>query len=138
MLLPPFETRPAAAPQGEVFTLQADAMLLIRLAAQNLGRRRMRALMLGLAVALAVGIGVAGLVAGRALGDGIAQSFSRMGADLVVVPRGTLVNLTASFDIDEHVEVYARVENLLDEDYYEVFAFPTDGRAAYVGARVKF
>lgn len=71
-------------------------MLLIRLAAQNLGRRRLRALLLGLSVALAVGIGVAGLVAGRALGDGIAASFSRMGADLVVVPRGTLVNLTAS------------------------------------------
>jgi putative ABC transport system permease protein len=71
-------------------------MLLIRLAAQNLGRRRVRALLLGFAVALAVGIGVAGLVAGRALSDGIAASFSRMGADLVVVPRGTLVNLTAS------------------------------------------
>jgi putative ABC transport system permease protein len=71
-------------------------MLLIRLAAQNLGRRRLRALLLGLSVALAVGVGVAGLVAGRALGDGIAASFSRMGADLVVVPRGTLVNLTAS------------------------------------------
>jgi putative ABC transport system permease protein len=71
-------------------------MLLIRLAAQNLGRRRVRALLLGLSVALAVGIGVAGLVAGRALSDGIAASFSRMGADLVVVPRGTLVNLTAS------------------------------------------
>src|SRR5512143_2076292 len=71
-------------------------MLLIRLAAQNLGRRRLRALLLGLSVALTVGIGVAGLVAGRALGDGIAASFSRMGADLVVVPRGTLVNITAS------------------------------------------
>ena len=71
-------------------------MLLIRLAAQNLGRRRLRALLLGLSVALAVGVGVAGLVAGRALGEGIADSFSRMGADLVVVPRGTLVNLTAS------------------------------------------
>ena len=36
------------------------------------------------------------LVAGRALSEGIAASFSRMGADLVVVPRDTLVNLTAS------------------------------------------
>jgi putative ABC transport system permease protein len=71
-------------------------MLLIRLAAQNLARRRVRALLLGLSIALAVAIGVAGLVAGRALSDGIAASFSRMGADLVVVPRGTLVNLTAS------------------------------------------
>lgn len=71
-------------------------MLLIRLAAQNLGRRRLRTVLLGLSVALAVGVGVAGLIAGRALGDGIAASFARMGADLVIVPRGTLVNLTAS------------------------------------------
>src|SRR5438270_656595 len=71
-------------------------MLLIRLAAQNLGRRRLRTLLLGLAVALAVGVGVAGLVTGWALSDGINASFSRMGADLVVVPRGTLVNITSS------------------------------------------
>lgn len=59
-------------------------------------------------------------------------------AGKVVLPSFTLVNVAASYDIDDHVEVYARVENLLSEDYYEVFAFPTDGRAAYVGARVKF
>jgi len=71
-------------------------MLLIRLAAQNLGRRRLRTLFLGVSVALAVGVGMAGLITGWALSDGIAASFSRMGADLVVVPRGTLVNITAS------------------------------------------
>ena len=59
-------------------------------------------------------------------------------AGRVVLPSFTLVNVSASYDIDDHVEVYGRVENLFDEDYYEVFAFPTDGRAAYVGARVKF
>jgi putative ABC transport system permease protein len=71
-------------------------MLLIRLAAQNLGRRPLRSLFLGVSVALAVGVGAAGLITGWALGDGIAASFSRMGADLVVVPRGTLVNITSS------------------------------------------
>ena len=50
-------------------------------------------------------------------------------AGRVVLPAFTLVNLAASFDIDEHVEVYGRVENLADEDYYEVFAFPTDRRS---------
>jgi vitamin B12 transporter len=59
-------------------------------------------------------------------------------AGRVVLPAFTLVNLAASYDIDGHVEVFGRVENLTDEDYYEVFAFPTPGRAAYVGARVKF
>jgi putative ABC transport system permease protein len=70
--------------------------LLIRLAAQNVGRRRLRAILLGAAVMLGVGIGFASFVAGWALQTGIAASFSRMGADLVVVPRATLVNITAS------------------------------------------
>lgn len=70
--------------------------LLIRLAAQNVGRRPMRALFLGAAVMLGVGIGFASFVAGWALRDGMAMSFSRMGADLVAVPRATLVNITSS------------------------------------------
>src|SRR5712692_6452563 len=73
-----------------------DWWLLIRLAAQNVGRRRLRAILLGSAVMLGVGVGFASFVAGWALREGIATSFARMGADLVVVPRSTLVNLTSS------------------------------------------
>ncbi len=70
--------------------------LLIRLAAQNVGRRRLRAFLLGIAVMLGVGVGFAGFVTGWALSEGIAASLARMGADLLVVPRGTLVNITSS------------------------------------------
>ena len=70
--------------------------LLFRLAAQNLGRRRLRALLLGLAVMLAVGVALASFVGGWALRGGVVTSFSRMGADIVVVPRGTLVNITST------------------------------------------
>ena len=73
-----------------------DLWVLIRLAAQNVGRRRLRASFLGLAVMLGIGIGFASFVAGWALRDGMATSFSRMGADLAVVPRATLVNITSS------------------------------------------
>src|SRR5437588_6632472 len=73
-----------------------DRWLLIRLAAQNVGSRRLRALFLGAAVMLGVGIGFASFVAGWALREGIATSFARMGADLLVVPRATLVNITSS------------------------------------------
>ena len=73
-----------------------DRWLLIRLAAQNVGRHRLRAIFLGLAVMLGVGIAFASFVAGWALRDGMTTAFSRMGADLVVVPRATLVNITAS------------------------------------------
>ena len=73
-----------------------DLWLLIRLAAQNVGRRRLRAIFLSAAVMLGVGIAFASFVAGWALRDGMTTSFSRMGADLVVVPRATLVNMTSS------------------------------------------
>ncbi|MEA2963929.1 MAG: putative transport system permease protein [Alphaproteobacteria bacterium] len=73
-----------------------DLWLLIRLAAQNVGRRRLRAIFLSAAVMLGVGIAFASFVAGWALRDGMTTSFSRMGADLVVVPRATLVNITSS------------------------------------------
>jgi putative ABC transport system permease protein len=74
----------------------APSWLLIRVAAQNVGRRRLRAVFLGLAVMLGIGVGFASFVAGWALRAGMATAFSRMGADLVVVPHGTLVNITSS------------------------------------------
>ena len=73
-----------------------DQWLLIRLAAQNVGSRRVRALFLGAAVMLGIGIAFASFVAALALRNGIATSFARMGADLVVVPPSTLVNITSS------------------------------------------
>jgi len=73
-----------------------ECWLLIRVAAQNIERRPMRAVLLGVAVMLGVGVGFATFVAGWSLRAGIATSLSRMGADLVVVPRETLVNITSS------------------------------------------
>ena len=70
--------------------------LLFRLAAENIGRRRLRALLLGLSVMLAVGVGFASFTGGWALRGGVVTSFSRMGADIVVVPLGTLVNITST------------------------------------------
>jgi len=70
--------------------------LLLRLAAQNVGRRLLRSLFLGFAIMIAVGVGFSGAILGWSLRDGILTSFSRMGADLGVVPQGTLVNLTST------------------------------------------
>jgi putative ABC transport system permease protein len=74
----------------------APHWLLVRMAAQNVVRRPLRSLLLGFAVTVGVGIGFASFVAGWALHAGMATTFARMGADLVAVPRGALVNITAS------------------------------------------
>ncbi|MFM7275220.1 MAG: TonB-dependent receptor plug domain-containing protein, partial [Gammaproteobacteria bacterium] len=45
----------------------------------------------------------------------------------------TLLNLNATWRVTPAVELYARGENLLDEDYEEVFGYSTPGAAGYLG-----
>jgi vitamin B12 transporter len=50
----------------------------------------------------------------------------------------TLVNLGADFRLTDSVQLYGRVENLLDEHYEEVLTYRSAGRGAYAGARFSF
>jgi vitamin B12 transporter len=47
----------------------------------------------------------------------------------------TLVRLAARYKIDSNFELFARVENLFDENYSEVVGFLPPGRTGYVGVR---
>lgn len=49
----------------------------------------------------------------------------------------TLVRIAGSYDINDRVEVFARGENILDEDYQEVIGFASPGAAGYIGIRVR-
>jgi len=49
-----------------------------------------------------------------------------------------LVNLNAEYRLTGNVTLFARVENLFDQDYEEVFSYATPGTGAYAGVRVKF
>ncbi|MBX9719401.1 MAG: ABC transporter permease, partial [Microbacteriaceae bacterium] len=72
------------------------AWLLARLALQNLLRRPTRTLMLLVAVALGTGAVFASFVVGRGIEASVDESFARMGADLIVVPKETMVNITSA------------------------------------------
>jgi vitamin B12 transporter len=48
------------------------------------------------------------------------------------------VNFAAEYEINSCVSVFARVNNLTDEKYSEVFGFPALGRTAYGGFKVRF
>ncbi|GAB1582375.1 TonB-dependent receptor [Phyllobacterium phragmitis] len=50
----------------------------------------------------------------------------------------TVVNIGGSFRVNEHVELFGRIENLFDEDYQEIFSYNAPGRAAYIGVRGTF
>ncbi len=49
-----------------------------------------------------------------------------------------LVDLSASWAASDRLEVYARVQNALDEDYREIPDYNTAGRSAFAGARFSF
>lgn len=68
--------------------------LLAALALQNLGRRRTRTALLLAAVAISSAIVFAGAVLMRSIDTSVGVGFSRLGADLMVVADGTLVNIT--------------------------------------------
>ena len=48
------------------------------------------------------------------------------------------VNIAAEYEINPHLSIFGRINNLTDEKYAEVFGFPALGRGAYGGLRVSF
>ena len=50
----------------------------------------------------------------------------------------TLVNLNARVKLSDTISAFARAENLLDEEYEQVFSFVSPGRSAVVGVEAKF
>ena len=48
-----------------------------------------------------------------------------------------LVRIAGSYELKPGLELFGRVENLLDQDYQEVFGYDTAGVAAYAGVRLK-
>jgi len=50
----------------------------------------------------------------------------------------TLVNLNAKAKLTDSISAFARVENILDERYEQVFSFVSPGRSAVVGVEARF
>src|SRR5262245_66531716 len=70
--------------------------LLGRLALQNLGRRKPRTFLLLAAVAICSGAVFTGAVLMRSIESSMAVGFTRLGADMLIVPSGALTNITAA------------------------------------------
>jgi vitamin B12 transporter len=61
------------------------------------------------------------------------KNFSR---STVVLNDYTVVNLAASYEIFDRVELFARVENMFNSNYQEVYSYASRGVAGYGGIRV--
>jgi len=56
--------------------------------------------------------------------------------ELVTLDDYLLVNVAGSYKLDDNFELFGRVENLLDQEYEEVFGYSTAPISAYGGLRV--
>jgi vitamin B12 transporter len=50
----------------------------------------------------------------------------------------SFVNVAAEYEVDPHMSIFGRIDNLTNEQYSEVFGFPALGRAAYGGLKLRF
>ena len=64
------------------------------------------------------------------------SDFSTFPATAVTLDNYVLVNLTSEYALNRSFSLFGRIENLLDEDYRDVFGFDTPGVAAYAGIRM--
>jgi putative ABC transport system permease protein len=112
--------------------------LFVRLAVQHLGHRPVRTVLLVLAVAVGGGAVFTGSVLCQAIQDSMGVSLNRLGADLMVVPRATTVNLSAAlltveptpYTLDASTaEQLARWPGVQVAAPQRYFALPTASRA---------
>ena len=85
-----------------------------------------------------LGLGYNGAMNDVALRNAVAGGFASFEAVTVVLDHYLLATVAASYEVRPGVSLYGRVENLLDEDYQEVFGFETAGLAAYGGLRFRY
>ncbi len=98
--------------------------LLASLALQNLGRRKARSFLLIAAVAVASGGVFTGATLMRSIDNSMAVGLTRMGADMMVVPEGTLTNITAALLVVEPSDL------VLDADSFAKAGLASVKRAA--------
>src|SRR5882724_13359471 len=79
--------------------------LLISLALQNLARRKARSLLLVAAVAIGSAVVFTGATLMRSIDRSMEVGFTRMGADMMVVPEGALTNITAALLVVEPTDL---------------------------------
>jgi len=49
-----------------------------------------------------------------------------------------LVNLAAAYDINTHVQLYGRIDNLFDENYEQAWSYATPGLSGHTGVKFTF
>jgi len=70
-------------------------------------------------------------------GESDDSDFRTFPSTRVSVGDSTLVNLSTSYQLTDNIELFSRAENLLDEDYRDVFGYRSTPLSIFGGVRIK-
>jgi vitamin B12 transporter len=65
------------------------------------------------------------------------KDFSKFPAERITLKPFTLINLAASYQLFDFLDLYSRIENILNEDYEEIFGYATPQISVYFGINIK-
>ena len=64
------------------------------------------------------------------------KNFSQFPSERIKLKAYTLVNFALNFRLTNYIQVYGRVENLLDTDYEQIYGYGTPGLSGYAGFKL--
>lgn len=70
--------------------------------------------------------------------DTVSGTKDKDGNSVDTLPSYTVVNLSATHDLVDHVQIYGRFDNLFDEEYEEAWSYATPGLSAYAGLKFRY
>ena len=70
------------------------------------------------------------------IGEKDDKNFSTFPAQRINLKDYTLINIAANYDLFRFLKLFARVENLLNTDYEEVYGYGTPGLSAFAGLKL--
>jgi vitamin B12 transporter len=70
----------------------------------------------------------------RSSRDALDQNF----AGVIKLDNFAVLDMSASYQLTNGLQIFARIENALNEKYQEVINYNTPGSAAYIGFRMRF
>ena len=66
------------------------------------------------------------------------KDFSTYPATRITLDSYTLLNASATYKVNDLLQLYGRLVNILDSSYEEIYGYGTAGRSGYIGLKISF
>jgi len=66
------------------------------------------------------------------------KDFSTYPATRITLDSYTLLNASATYKVNDLIQLYCRLVNILDSSYEEIYGYGTAGRSGYLGLKISF